>query len=295
MARPSANKRPNDPFPSRTPELRLEASAVPHAWFANDPYATAHMIALSLSFPGGEQFFVDSVRFFRDKITDSRLRTDVATFFGQETMHGREHASFNRMLREKGFDRNGDVEAGLLTGIRWMRARFSPEAQLAYTAAVEHWTAVMGERLLTSVPLQQKLDPSVRSLWMWHCLEETEHKAVAFDVYQEVSGHYGLRVGMMVIASLIFVSLGAVAHPQLLRDGNWKPSLGERLRGVRHMAGRGGLFEGFARDYVRYFKPGFHPNDKDTRALVAVWRERLFGEGAPLENTRAAWPGGAPA
>ena len=31
-------------------------------------------------------------------------------------------------------------------------------------------------------------DPAVRDLFLWHALEESEHKAVAFDVYRAVGG-----------------------------------------------------------------------------------------------------------
>jgi predicted metal-dependent hydrolase len=29
--------------------------------------------------------------------------------------------------------------------------------------------------------------------------------------------------------------------------------------------------------YFTYFTPGFHPNDRDTRELLARWTDELFG------------------
>src|SRR5438874_7265449 len=59
--------------------------------------------AMSAVFPDGEDFFVRSVRHFRDQITDPVLKRQVAGFIGQEAMHGREHRALNDRLDELGY------------------------------------------------------------------------------------------------------------------------------------------------------------------------------------------------
>ena len=68
--------------------------------FAADGDLILSHVAASLSavFPDGEDFFVRSVRNFRDQITDPELKRQVAGFIGQEAMHGREHRAFNDRL-----------------------------------------------------------------------------------------------------------------------------------------------------------------------------------------------------
>jgi predicted metal-dependent hydrolase len=46
----------------------------------------------------------------------------------------------------------------------------------------------------------------------------------------------------------------------------------------------------FVRNVVTYLRPGFHPDDTDTDALVAAWRERL-GDVATVQGPSPRRPG----
>ena len=70
--------------------------------------------------------------------------------------------------------------------------------QLAVTAAAEHYTAVIAERMLTNEYLQSLgRGTEARALLNWHAFEELEHKSVAFDVYRAVGGDEGTRIAVM--------------------------------------------------------------------------------------------------
>ena len=48
-------------------------------------------------------------------------------------------------------------------------------------------------------------------LWMWHALEEIEHKGVAFDVYEAVGGGYLRRALAMLWVTVLFaLTLGVI-------------------------------------------------------------------------------------
>lgn len=47
--------------------------------------------------------------------------------------------------------------------------------------------------------------PTLARLWRWHALEETEHKAVAFDVYNQVCGSRKLLRRAMINGTFFFV------------------------------------------------------------------------------------------
>ena len=63
-------------------------------WMRGAPIATAFYNALSVTFPRGEAFFVESVRAFRDGVPP-KLEREINAFIKQEVMHSREHVSFN--------------------------------------------------------------------------------------------------------------------------------------------------------------------------------------------------------
>src|SRR5207244_6836667 len=73
--------------------------------FADDgDLVLSHLAAaLSAVFPDGEDFFVRSVRHFRDGVADPALKRQVAGFIGQEAMHGREHRVLNDRLDGLGY------------------------------------------------------------------------------------------------------------------------------------------------------------------------------------------------
>lgn len=92
------------PVPTRRISFEDALSAVPkHFAYGGDLVLSHVAAALSSVFPDGEDFFVCSVRHFRDEIDDPRLKRQVAGFIGQEAMRGREHRAFNRRLAEVGY------------------------------------------------------------------------------------------------------------------------------------------------------------------------------------------------
>ncbi|WP_311042777.1 metal-dependent hydrolase, partial [Klebsiella pneumoniae] len=50
-------------------------------------------------------------------------------------------------------------------------------------------------------------DAKSRALWMWHMLEESEHKDIAYDVYQVLNGNYPLRATGFLMAFITILGL----------------------------------------------------------------------------------------
>ena len=117
----------------------------PRWWLADDPVATAFYNALSITFPLGERFFMDAVRHYRDR-TPPVLQGQINAFLKQEAMHSREHVFFNKQLTDHGYD-IGPAEKRLEWRINLSR-KSPPAMQLAATAALEHFTAIMAHEVL---------------------------------------------------------------------------------------------------------------------------------------------------
>ena len=76
-------------------------AAVPARWNGGDAFRSAWFNALSMSFPVGEQYFIDSLRQGLKTMPEAvrqRFADEVQGFIGQEATHRRVHALFNGHL-----------------------------------------------------------------------------------------------------------------------------------------------------------------------------------------------------
>jgi predicted metal-dependent hydrolase len=252
-------------------------------WFDQHPFKTAWFNAMSMTFPLGEKFFIDSVRHYADLIDDEKLSEEIRRFCGQEGYHRREHERYNQTLcRLRGYD--GDyLEGRLARNIELGKKFMSPLEQLATTAALEHITAIMAESALAEDnPMVNAADEAMQQLWNWHAAEEMEHKSVAFDVYRAMGGSEKMRRSTMRRSTfflLVDVMVGVV-H-MLRRDGKlWNLRLWGQ--GWKFLFFKGGILRRVWPAYREYYREGFHPWQRDTRHLLQVWnREDDFTAAAP--------------
>lgn len=270
--------------PVRRLDMRFSPEAIPHDWYAHDEHLSLFWSALSALFPEGEQFFVDSVRHYKDQITDPVLSADVIGFIGQEAMHSKEHAAFNAVLEAQGLTTATEAHRQLGIGLGRLRRILGPREQLAVTCALEHFTAILAEQLLEDPHHRANIHPDMLGLWVWHALEESEHKHVAYDVYETVDGSYLRRASVMIATTVIFIGVAALLHARMLNQRNRLFDVAGGLRTLRYFWGDPGLFRKLVPAYFDYFRPGFHPTDRDTVQLLADWQTKLFGEGGLLQK-----------
>jgi predicted metal-dependent hydrolase len=254
----------------RRMDFRFDQS-LPAQFVQGNPFVSAFMAALSTVFPDGERFFIDAVRHFRNDIRNTELQAAVRAFIGQEAHHGREHESFNTWLEEHGYPLSPAVQR-VREGLEFARENMSARRQLAVTIALEHFTAIMAHQFLSHPETAESLHPDIRELFVWHAVEETEHKAVAYDVYQSVDGSYWRRVLVMLEVTLFFwLEMITTTRAYLKARGENSP--GNWVRGLTFLLGRPGPLRRLLPDYLAWFKPGFHPWQQDNSRLVHAWRQ----------------------
>lgn len=255
--------------------LQFHPEKIKRHYFANSPVMSHLLTALSSTFPVGEQFFVHSVRNVRDRIADPQLQAQIAAFIGQEAMHSKAHTEFNDAWRKDDYNLDR-FQAWLMRKDRHVR-NLHPKVQLAITCAFEHFTALLGGYILRHPEVLSTLDEDAMKLWVWHAIEEIEHRAVAFDVYQEIYGDHKLRTLIMRSVTTGFASLTFYSASKLFMQDRRKslPKVGANLFGIYLVAK---MFVQLLPEYLAYYKPDFHPADHDYSELIAYWKEKMAAD-----------------
>ncbi|MBP9799098.1 MAG: metal-dependent hydrolase [Sterolibacterium sp.] len=254
--------------------------SIPKYFYAGNATATTFFAMLSGFFPPGERYFMDSVRHFRDRVTDKEQRAAISGFMGQEAIHGREHERLNELLAERGFDMR-TPERFVKIGLKVLEM-LPPSTKLAATTFMEHFTALLAEQLLEDKDFQGLADPEMIKIWQWHALEELEHKSVAYDVYELVGNRYSERVAATAASLVVLLPmLGVTWAWMLARDGKLG-SIKDNAKGLNMLFGRKGFVSKILPRLPEFTQRHFHPGNHDTRHLEQAWRERLFAEGGEL-------------
>ena len=258
----------------------------PAVWNPSMP-EWSHMVnGASLAMPYLEPFLIKNVREALPLIRDPELLEEARAFIGQEAQHFTNHRRYNEMLKRNGYVELARVEESMTKGYERLSKR-TLNWRLAYTAGFETMTMGLTEWLINDRErLFHDANPVVASLVLWHMVEETEHKSVAYDIFQTVSGSYFLRALGLVYASIHVGLLSRRGYVAMLkRDGVWW-RLSSRLR-LWHMVGQ--FFAKVAPAMLRALLPGHHPDETLDPIWVAQWRAAYEGLGhsqLPLLDTR---------
>lgn len=244
-------------------------------WCGGDAAATHAFNALSFLFPQGERFFIEATRVVArgvDLAGNPGLAQAVAGFIGQESMHARQHARYNAVLEEQGFANVVHAYIARLQG--FSERRLAPVTRLAVVCGYEHYTAILGNYILRNPRVLAPAAPDMALIWGWHSAEETEHKAVCFDLYRFAGGGWLRRALVFLPVSLNFsLMFGRLYLSLLYRDGCLKP---QRLavtawHCARFFFGASGVAWHLLWHGVRYLGPWFHPWNQDNRRELQAW------------------------
>ncbi|OTG80024.1 metal-dependent hydrolase [Acinetobacter sp. ANC 4648] len=275
-------------------KLDFKLDQVPRFWFANDPFRTRMFDALSLTFPDGERYFIESVRLFRDQITNPDLKKRVADFIRQEAQHGIAHDQMNQVMKNQGMPVDRFI-ATLTKIFKFELKNRSPQYNIAMTAAAEHLTALMAETFYSKKETLQDAHPYVRALFAWHSIEEMEHRDVAFDVMRQVADVPELtRKFALAFTTLMMFNFTIYrANVMLKYDGF---SRLERIKltykGMPWFIGKQGIFSSMRKQYLDWFQPDFHPSQHAVIHQYQTWIDTLAATNDPIAAGEAFWQAG---
>lgn len=272
-------------IPFEFTDAATDATASASHWHPTQLEWNHMMNGASLTMPYLEPFLNRTMREALTYIDDADLREDIDGFIRQEAQHYKNHRRYNEILKANGYEELAEVEASFEADYAALEKR-SLEWRLAYSAGFETMTMGVTEWLVNDrESLFHGADPMFASFILWHMVEETEHKSVAYDVFQKLSGRYWLRIAGLVWGSLHVGLMSRRAYIVMLKkDGRWN-QLSTRLR-LYKMIGRFFVRAGTA--MVRALRPGYHPDKVEDPAWVHQWREAYAGQGGnfvPLLDT----------
>jgi len=237
-------------------------------WNRGDAFTSALMNALSMSFPVGEQFFIDSLRRGIKELPpelQAEFNQDVKGFIGQEATHRRIHELFNRHVLNHGMVNHWELRVS--KRVEHINQKKAIHA-VAITAAYEHYTSVFASWLLKHPEFLAQAPERLQTLWLWHASEETEHRCVSFDIYRAMGGNEVWRKRWMITVTVFFLSdifrqtINNLWHDgSLFKLNTWRSAW-------RHLFTIEGLFTNSFSDWKSYFRRDFHPSAHDDRSSI---------------------------
>jgi len=243
-------------------------------WHPDQP-EWSHMInGGSLTMPYLEPFLIRTVREAMTKIDDPGLLQDARSFNAQEGQHFRNHRRFNELVKANGYAELSQIEDELEADYARLQKK-SLKWRLAYTAGFETMTMGVTEWLISQrSKLFTGADPSVASFVLWHMVEETEHKTVAFDLYQHLYNDYWARVWGIVSGSWHVVKFSRKAYVlSLKKDGRWA-DVGSRWTTLKRSMN---FVWNVGKLLVKSASPGHHPNQVSDPEWVTQWMHAYDG------------------
>lgn len=267
-------------------------------WNEENPFGALFLNAWSITFPRGERTFIEAVRAHRDheSIKSNKVLTEtIRAFIGQEALHSREHEGYNKYIEEKAPKTFKFIEGMTETLFSFYKV-CSDKTKMLSTVAIEHLTAITSEFTLEN---SWHLGPEdqYKALWMWHSLEETEHKAVAFDVYQTVYGDdsnlgsYLLRCFALAIMTFGFYSIVFIGFLALVIQQGKFFRLDLWFKFFKTYVFKAGIKT--TMPWLDWFRRGFHPWQHDNIKKLKEFEEYLGGQPSPFVMNPPSAPSAA--
>lgn len=236
-------------------------------WLANSAFKTHLLNSLTIMLPDIEQYLIHNVKNRIKHIDSLWLKQQAQAFIGQEAQHSRQHSKFWDNLHF--FNYKFDTYLSFLRAIlfKTLESRLSISLNLSVSAGIEHLTTLIAEYALES-DFMAEAEPNLKQLFEWHAFEEIEHKTVVYDVLQNTTKNYLIRiVGLFIsnILVLFFLIWGLVIllykDKKLLDRKVWQESIDFFLL-------KDEFFYRVLLNSIYYLCKDFHPSQKVSLFLV---------------------------
>jgi predicted metal-dependent hydrolase len=264
-------------------QTALFNSGQPIEWGKPDSFVTAIMCALSMSFPVGEDFFIEALQKGFDDLPShlkEKWKSEIDRFCKEESNHSKAHSIHNeKYILTYGFVNGWGTRAKNRVSKMYGK---NPKHYVASTAAIEHITTVMACWLLQNRHILYNAEPETKKLWMWHCVEEINHRKVAIDLYRDLGGSEEWRIKWMrIMYALTLVELVRQIISNIWRMGGFfKPATW--VNGYKILFAKNGVFRWCYPHFMAYGKHNYHISQHDS--LVHMCLQKYSDNNLTLEK-----------
>ena len=169
----------------------------PFQWNPANPFFGFAMNCLSFIAPPFERYMVTAVHQAMPRIDDPAVAAEADAFLRQEALHARAHRDHVAALTDQ-YPGLAEVSAEIERRFDHLLETRSLAFHLAYAADVEAtFTPMFNVWLRHRDSLFDNGDPRVASLFLWHLVEEVEHRNSAYVIYNAVVPDRWYRLWMM--------------------------------------------------------------------------------------------------
>lgn len=287
MLRPHRSEWEIDPGPVQIQarKVAFDASEAPLHWIPDHPVASHMVSLLNIVLPAAERWFVATYNEALPLVRDERLAEDMRGFIGQEVVHAETHDGVLHTFME----RQGVDPGPILEQVEFIvgkvlapststdpKRRFNNLCErLWLIAAIEHYTAVLGDFALNSAWDDFGANPTIIDLFRWHGAEEVEHRCVAHNVATYFHDSYTARIRAMTLGATLMYCFFERATYYLCRTDPELRMPWWRMQRLRLRDSKLGLLpfyrQLFGSNTLAYFRRDYSPLDVGSTAQAVAY------------------------
>jgi predicted metal-dependent hydrolase len=287
MLRPQRFDTEVDPGPIQIQarKVHFDVDDIPLHWIPRHPVASNLISLLNVVLPSAERWFVATYNEALPLVKDPKLAEDMRGFIGQEATHADVH---DKVLHEYMITHGVDPTP-ILDQIEYMFEKvLSPSEssdpkvrlnnlcdRLWLIAAIEHYTAVLGDFSLNCAWDDYGADPTMVDLFRWHGSEEVEHRNVAHDVAVYFHDSYVDRIRAMLMAAIFMFTFFQRGVSYLSKNDPETRLTWWRTQRLRMRDSKLDLLpryrKMFGSNTLMYFRPSFSPEEMGSTAQAVAY------------------------
>lgn len=253
---------------------------LPKYWFDNSPLKTHYMNGFSLMIPIAENTVIHTLKDIQPDLSDPVLKAQISEMIAQENWHSYSHRKYNEWLTKIGLPAP-EIASGYMQIVLKLKKKWEhligKRLWLTGLIAGEHNAVCIMEYLLERPAMLATMHPHFRQAWVWHSIEEIEHKGSSMDIWYDTKKLHNRKRNLLRIAQIIsFIRINyyPIKHMFILLKYDKQLWKWRTLKdGFSFFLGRDGLITKTLVPYFKCLSASWHPWDHDTRYLIEKYEK----------------------